>query len=90
MWVIFEKALFAMATLRVFSGLIEMSAGLLMLKFNDLEKAIVINAALALVGPLVLVTTMTIGILGLVDRISFGKIAWIAVGVSCILIGVKS
>lgn len=90
MWYIFEKAVFAMATLRILSGFIEMSAGFLMLRYNDLEKAMVINASLALVGPIVLVTTMTIGVLGLVDRISFSRITWIVAGITCILIGVKS
>lgn len=89
MWFIFEKAVFAMATLRILSGFIEMSAGLLMLKFNDLEKAMVINASLALIGPVVLISTMTIGLLGLVDRMSFSRITWIVAGIACILIGIK-
>lgn len=90
MWYIFEKAVFAMATLRILSGFIEMSAGFLMLRFNDLEKAMVINASLALVGPIILISTMTIGLLGLVDRVSFSRITWIVAGVACILIGIKS
>lgn len=90
MWYIFEKAVFAMATLRILAGFIEMTAGFFMLRFNDLEKAMVINASLALIGPIVLVTTMTIGVLGLVDRISFSRITWIVAGIACILIGVKS
>lgn len=90
MWYIFEKAVVAMATLRILSGFIEMSAGLLMLKFNDLEKAIVINASLALVGPVVLVSTMVIGVFGLVDRVSFSRITWIVAGVACILIGIRT
>lgn len=89
-WYIFEKAVFAMATLRLMSGFIEMMAGLLMLKVNDLEKALTINALLALVGPTVLMTTMAIGLIGLMDRISYSKIIWIVAGVICILIGVKS
>lgn len=90
MWYIFEKAVLAMGTLRILSGFIEMSAGFLMLRFNNLEKAMVINASLALLGPIILVSTMTIGLLGLVDRISYSRIAWIVAGVACILIGIKS
>lgn len=70
-----------MATLRLMSGFIEMMAGLLMLKVNDLEKALTINALLALVGPTVLMTTMAIGLIGLMDRISYSKIIWIVAGV---------
>ena len=89
MWFVFEKAVFAMAALRLMSGFIEMTAGLLMLKFNSLEKALAVNALLALVGPFVLITTMAIGLLGLVERISVGRFLWILVGVACILIGVR-
>ncbi|WP_054949415.1 YqhV family protein [Numidum massiliense] len=90
MWFIFEKAVLAMAVLRLLSGFIEMMAGLLMLRYNDLEKSILINASLALIGPLVLITTMTIGLTGLVDRVSFGKITWVVCGVLCIFIGIHS
>lgn len=90
MWFVFEKAVFAMAALRILSGIIEMSAGLLMLKLNDLEKAMAVNASLALIGPVILVSTMTIGIFGLVDRVSFTRMTWIAAGVACILLGIKS
>ncbi|AQS56542.1 MAG: YqhV family protein [Novibacillus thermophilus] len=88
MWFIIEKVVLAMGTLRIISGFIEMTAGFLMLKFNDLEKSIAINALLALVGPAVLITTTTIGLAGLVERVSYDKVAWIAAGVVCILIGV--
>lgn len=88
MWVIIEKAVFAMASLRILSGFIELTAGFLMLKFNDLEKAMAINAVLALIGPIALISTMTIGLVGLIDRVSFDKIMWMAVGVTCIFIGI--
>ncbi|MFS0554091.1 YqhV family protein [Brevibacillus sp. 179-C9.3 HS] len=86
MW---EKAIMGMAALRVFSGSIEIIAALLILKVNQVEKALLINSGLAIVGPVILITTTAIGLLGMSDRISFAKIAWILVGVSCILIGVK-
>ncbi|MED4581557.1 YqhV family protein [Brevibacillus choshinensis] len=86
MW---EKAIVGMAALRILSGSIEILAALLILKVNEVEKALVINSGLAIVGPIVLITTTTIGLLGMSDRISFAKIAWILVGISCILIGVR-
>lgn len=86
MW---EKAILGMAALRILSGSIEIIAALLILKVNEVEKALVINSGLAIVGPIVLITTTTIGLLGMSDRISFAKIAWILVGISCILIGVR-
>ncbi|MGG1660149.1 YqhV family protein [Brevibacillus sp. NRS-1366] len=86
MW---EKAIMGMATLRILSGSIEILAALLILKVNQVEKALLINSGLAVVGPVILITTTAIGLLGMSDRISFAKIAWIMVGISFILIGVR-
>ncbi|CAM3243198.1 DUF2619 domain-containing protein [Brevibacillus invocatus] len=86
MW---EKAIMGMAALRVFSGSLEILAALLILKVNQVEKALLINSGLAIVGPLVLLTSTAIGLIGISDRISFAKIAWIMLGISCILIGVR-
>lgn len=85
-----EKAIIGMALLRLLSGSIEIFAALLMMKFNEVEKALVINSSLALVGPLILIATTTIGLIGITDKVSFSKILWILLGVTCILIGVKS
>ncbi|EST56190.1 hypothetical protein T458_02425 [Brevibacillus panacihumi W25] len=86
MW---EKAIMGMAALRVFSGSLEILAALLILKVNQVEKALLINSGLAIVGPLVLLTSTAVGLLGMTDRISFAKIGWILLGISCILIGVR-
>ncbi|MED1793984.1 DUF2619 domain-containing protein [Brevibacillus nitrificans] len=86
MW---EKAIIGMAALRILSGSLEILAALLILKVNEVEKALLINSGLAIVGPVILITTTTIGLLGMSDRISFSKLAWILVGISCILIGVR-
>ena len=85
-----EKAVLGMATLRILSGSIEIFAALLMIKFNDVGKALAVNSSLALVGPVVLILTTSIGLLGLADKISFGKMFWVLLGVGCILYGVKS
>lgn len=86
MW---EKAILGMAALRIFSGSLEVLAALLILKVNEVEKALLINSGLAIVGPLVLITTTSIGLLGMSERVSFAKIAWILAGITCVLIGVR-
>jgi hypothetical protein len=86
MW---EKAILGMAALRIMSGSMEILAALLILKVNQVEKALLINSGLAIVGPLVLLTTTTIGLVGLSDRISVWKIIWIFAGILCIFIGVR-
>ncbi len=90
MFHLLEKAVLGMAVLRLLSGSIEILAAMLMIKFNQIEKALVINSSLALVGPMILIATTTIGLVGITDKISFTKIIWILLGVACILIGVKS
>ena len=90
MFIILEKAVLGMAFLRLLSGSIEIFAAILMLRFNSIEKALMINSSLALVGPIILILTTTIGLVGIVGDISIMKIVWILLGVAFILIGVKS
>ncbi|WP_392391453.1 YqhV family protein [Neobacillus jeddahensis] len=85
-----EIAVLGMALLRILSGCIEIAAAILMIKFNSVEKALVVNSSLALVGPIILILTTTIGVIGLMGQISLSKILWIFIGVGCILMGVKS
>ncbi|QOT00708.1 YqhV family protein [Brevibacterium sp. JNUCC-42] len=87
MW---EKAILGMASLRLLSGSLEIIVALLILRVNQVEKALIYNSGLALVGPLILLATTTIGMVGLSDKLSLTKILWIFIGVTCILIGVKS
>lgn len=84
-----EAAVIGMVAIRVISGLIELTAASLMLRFNSIEKAITINALLAIVGPLVLITTMTIGLVGMAGKLSASKLLLIGLGVLLILIGVR-
>lgn len=83
-----NKIVLSMALIRIFSGSIEIIAALLMLKLNQIEKALIVNSSLALVGPFVLLTTTTIGLLGMADKLSYGKMLWVIAGVSCIFIGI--
>ncbi|MBB6635537.1 YqhV family protein [Cohnella thailandensis] len=77
-----------MAILRIFSGSIELTAAIVMLKLNDVQKALAVNSMLAMVGPLVLLTTTTIGLVGLADKLSPMRFVWVTVGVGCLLVGI--
>lgn len=78
-----------MALLRLISGGIEISAGLLMLKFNNIEKALVINSLLAFIGPTILVITTSIGLLGISDRLTLSRVVLIFTGVLLIIVGIR-
>ena len=85
-----EKALFFMIALRLISGSIEITAAMLMLKYNDLEKAFYINTMLALVGPVILIVTTGIGLSGLSEKISLKKGILLFSGIVLILMSLKS
>ncbi|MDV2685135.1 YqhV family protein [Alkalihalophilus sp. As8PL] len=84
-----EAALLAMVGLRFLSGLIEISAATIMLKLNSVEKAVAINAMLAIIGPTIFISSILIGLTGLSDRLSVGKFLFIGAGVVLILIGLR-
>jgi len=85
-----EKALFFMIALRLISGSIEITAAMLMLKYNDLEKAFYINTMLALVGPVILIVTTGIGLSGLSEKISLKKGILLFSGIVLIIMSLKS
>lgn len=84
-----ETVVIGMVVIRMLSGIIELSAAALMYKFNSVDKAVAINATLAIVGPLVLITTMAIGLIGLSDKLSVGKLLLVGLGVLLILVGIR-
>lgn len=83
-----DKSALSMAVLRMLSGSLELTAAIVMIRLNSVEKALVVNSMLALVGPLILISTTAIGLVGLSDKLSPGKFLWVMAGVGCILIGV--
>jgi hypothetical protein len=85
-----DKVVLGMAGIRFLSSLIEMTGAALMLYFGTASKALQVNAAIALVGPFVLVTVTFLGVMGVADTIRWGKLVWILVGVGCILYGARS
>ncbi|MGZ4107373.1 MAG: YqhV family protein [Tumebacillaceae bacterium] len=84
-----DNALYGMAGLRFFSGSIEVLAALLMLYFGTVERAVQVNAALALVGPTVLILVTSLGLLGLADKLEFWRMFVVMGGVALILYGVR-
>lgn len=89
MFLVKDKFVLGMALLRLLSGSIEITAALLMLKFDNLHTAFKINAILALVGPTVLITVTTIGLIGLAGKMPMSKMFIIVVGVITIFIGLR-
>lgn len=83
-----NKIVLTMASLRLLSGSIEICAALIMLRMNNIEKALVVNSSLALAGPFILIATTTIGLVGLSDKLSASKFLWVAAGVVCLMIGI--
>lgn len=83
-----DKFVASMATLRLFSGSLEIVAAIVMLRLNQVDKALAVNSALAFMGPLILIVTTTIGLVGMADKLSWGKIGWILCGVGCLLYGI--
>ncbi|MFC0214195.1 YqhV family protein [Paenibacillus chartarius] len=83
-----NKIVMSMASLRLMSGTIEIIAALIMLRLNQVDKALLVNSGLALVGPLVLLTTTTIGLVGIAEKLSYGKMVWVLLGVVCLFIGI--
>lgn len=89
MFAVVEKVILAMAGLRIFSGLIELTAGLLIFKLNSVEKAVMVNAFLAIIGPVIFITSMTLGIIHMADKMSFSKLLFIGLGVGFIFLGIR-
>lgn len=84
-----EKIVVGMAGVRFFSATIEFTAAMLMLKFGRVETAFKINALLALVGPTVLLTVTSLGLIGLAGKMSAFGMAVIVLGVALIFLGIN-
>ncbi|WP_238323034.1 YqhV family protein [Gorillibacterium massiliense] len=83
-----NKFVMTMAGLRLLSGTIEITAALIMLRLNQVDKALLVNSGLAVVGPLVLLTTTAVGLIGVADKLSFSRLLLIFAGVGLIFFGV--
>jgi hypothetical protein len=83
-----DKYVSWMAVLRLLSGSVEITAALIMLKLNQVDKALAVNSGLALVGPTILILTTAVGLSGMAQELSWGKLGWIGCGVAFLLIGI--
>ena len=88
MFLVTDKIVFSMAMVRFLSCMIEFTAAVLFLKFNSIEKALKINAVLALVGPTIMSVVMAMGLAGLSGKVSGSKFLIILGGVLLIFYGV--
>jgi len=84
-----NKYVLGMAILRILSSMIEFSAALLMLKLNRVESALKVNAALALVGPTIMMSVTAMGLFGLAGKIQMQKMLYIIFGVGLIFYGLN-
>ncbi|MFZ5644444.1 MAG: YqhV family protein [Bacillota bacterium] len=89
MFYVFEKIVFGMAALRFLSSTIEFTAAFLMLRYNNVETAFKINAVLAMVGPTVMITVTSLGLVGLAGKISLQGMVFIVLGVASIFYGMS-
>lgn len=89
MFLVKDKIVFSMAMLRFLSCLIEFTAAFLFLKFDSIEKALRINAVLALIGPTIMSLVMALGLAGMSGKVSMNKFCIILAGVILIFYGVS-
>jgi hypothetical protein len=84
-----DKIVLGMAGIRLLSASIEFTAAMLMLMYGRVETAFKINALLALVGPAVLLTVTTLGLIGLAGKISPSGMMSVILGVILIFVGIN-
>lgn len=75
-----DKYVSWMSALRLLSGSVEIAAALIMLKLNQVDKALAVNSGLALVGPTILILTTAVGLTGMAEQLSWGSSAGLAAG----------
>ncbi len=89
MFQVVDKIVLGMAGVRFLSAAIEFSAALLMLWFGRVETAFKINALLAIVGPTVLLTVTSLGLIGLAGKSSPLGMLTVVCGVVLIFAGIN-
>jgi hypothetical protein len=89
MFLVKDKIVFSMAMIRIISSIIEFTAAMLFLKYDSVEKALKINALLALIGPVVMTTVTVLGLIGISGKVSGGRFIIIIAGVLLIFYGVS-
>jgi hypothetical protein len=83
-----DRAVLSMGMLRVFGGSVELIAAFTILYLNDIKKALAVNSVLATVGPIILISTMAIGIIGVASKLDPIRLVLVVCGVFLILLAV--
>ena len=84
------SALSSMSLLRVFSGGVEIAAAILIYRCKTTEDALRINAAPAIVGPLIMIGVTAIGLISMSSEgVDIKKFAMIIAGAALILLGTR-
>ena len=89
MFIVEDRIVLTMALIRVLSGVLELLAACLMLKFDSRIIAFQINSFLALIGPTIMLIVTSIGLIGLANKLSLLQMFFIILGVIFIFIGMK-
>jgi hypothetical protein len=84
-----ENTILAMAALRFFSGLLEILAAILIIRFARIDTALRINGLLAIAGPTILLLGIMLGVAGLTDRMPLGRLSLIYLGAFLIFWGTR-
>lgn len=84
-----DQSVYIMAALRFLSGLIEISAAVLIIRFHCVETALRINGLLAIIGPTLLVIGIFVGAAALTDRLPLGRLLFIYAGALLIFWGTR-
>ena len=84
-----RKVLAQIAMVRAISGILEISAALVIIRLRRIEAALRINALLGLIGPLVFLAVIALGIVALAVKISPVKIILRLAGAFFILWGTR-
>lgn len=84
-----NQTIITMAGLRIFSGLLEVFAALMILRLNRVDTALRINGVLAVIGPTILLAGIMVGVVGLSDRLPIPRLLLIYGGAFLIFWGTR-
>ena len=62
----------------------------LILKVNQVDKALIINSSLSIVGPIIFIVATGIGLYSIANDLPLTKLFWILLGVAFIIYGIRS
>ncbi len=84
-----QGSIIIMGIARIIFGVLSLGFGVLMIKLNQVEKALTLNGILGIVGPFIFIFVSGVGIAGLADKLPVTKIIALVAGMALILWGTK-